>query len=67
VRDRFGLQRLSEGIYTTAQIDSLWSDEIWADFHNWRKSNTPSEYMHLDWTGEEEEMRKRQAGQATNI
>jgi regulator of RNase E activity RraA len=62
VRDRFGLQRLREGVYTTAQIDSLWSDEIWADFHNWRKDNTPPEYMHLDWSGEEEEMRNRESG-----
>ncbi len=62
VRDRFGLQRLREAKYTTAQIDSMWSDEIWADFHEWRKDNTPPEYMHLDWTNEEEEMRKRQTG-----
>jgi regulator of RNase E activity RraA len=62
MRDRFGLLRLSEGTYTTAQIDSLWSDEIWADFHEWRKTNTPPEYTHLDWSGEEEDMRKRQTG-----
>jgi regulator of RNase E activity RraA len=62
VRDRFGLQRLREGKYTTAQIDSLWSHEIWMDFHAWRKDNTPPEYMHLDWSGEEEEARKRQSG-----
>jgi len=62
VRDRFGLQRLREGAYTTAQIDSMWSDEIWTDFHEWRKDNTPAEYVHLDWSNEEEEMRKRQSG-----
>jgi regulator of RNase E activity RraA len=67
MRDRFGLQRLGEGKYTTAQIDGLWSDEIWTDFHNWRKTNTPPEYTHLDWSGEEEEMRKRQSGQATTL
>ncbi len=65
MRDRFGLQRLREGKYTTAQIDTAWTAEIWSDFHNWRKDNTPPEYSHLDWTGEEEEMRKRQAGQST--
>ncbi len=62
MRDRFGLLRLREGTYTTAQIDSMWTDEIWADFHNWRTTNTPPEYAHLDWTGEETEMRKRQSG-----
>ena len=62
LRDRFGLLRLTEGVYTTAQIDTLWTDEIWTDFTPWRKDNTPLEYSHLDWTGEEEEMRKRMEG-----
>ncbi len=62
MRDRFGLQRLREGQYTTAQIDGLWADEIWADFHSWRQENTPPEYSHLDWSGEEDDMRKRQSG-----
>jgi regulator of RNase E activity RraA len=60
LRDRFGLQRLSEGIYTTAQIDFTWTDAIWADFHDWRKTNTPPEYAGLDWSTEEEELKKRQ-------
>jgi regulator of RNase E activity RraA len=63
LRDRFGLQRLSEGIYTTAQIDTAWPDELWEDFHRWRKDNTPSEYAHLDWSEEEEDLRKRQSGE----
>lgn len=67
LRDRFGLQRVREGIYTTAQIDTAWTDAVWADFHVWRKDHTPPEYGHLDWTGEEEEMRKRQAGQSTMV
>ncbi len=65
MRDQFGFLRVRESIYTTAQIDSQWTDEIWADFHGWRKTNTPPEYAHLDWAGEEEDMRKRQAGQTT--
>jgi len=67
LRDRFGLQRLSEGVYTTAQIDTLWTGEIWSDFHTWRQANTPPEYAHLDWAVEEEEMKKRQAGSQTMI
>ncbi len=62
MRDRFGLQRLREGKYTTAQIDTAWTAEIWSDFHTWRKDNTPPEYTHLDWSGEEDAMRKRQSG-----
>ena len=65
MRDQFGFERVRAGIYTTAQIDTMWTDEIWTDFHEWRKENTPEEYQHLDWTGEQEEMRKRQAGQDT--
>ncbi len=65
MRDRFGLGRLSEGKYTTAQIDSMWTDEIWNDFHDWRTNNTPDEYKHLDWSSEQEEMKKRQSGQQT--
>ena len=42
-------------------------DEIWTDFHSWRRENTPAEYAHLDWSGEEEEMRKRQAGSDTMV
>ena len=40
VRDEFGKGRLAEGIYTSGQIDSAWSDEIKADFENW-KANRP--------------------------
>ena len=39
VRDCFGKLRLSEGAYTSAQIDHpRWSAEIEADFANWRGS-----------------------------
>ena len=67
MRDEFGFERVRAGVYTTAQIDSMWTDEIWADFHNWRKTNTPEEFAELDWSKEEEDMRKRQSGQSTMI
>ena len=35
LRDRFGKQRLSEGIYTPGQIDTRWIDEIEQDFSGW--------------------------------
>ena len=65
LRDRFGLGRGREGVYSTAQIDTAWTHEIWEDFHNWRKDNTPPEYAHLDWANEEEEMRKLQGDRPT--
>ena len=40
VRDEFGKSRLAEGVWTSGQIDSAWSDEIKADFENW-KANRP--------------------------
>ena len=37
LRDQFGHQRLREGKYTPGQIDRKWSDEIQADFDEWKK------------------------------
>ena len=49
LRDRFGWQRLHEGKYTPAQIDSRWSDEINADYREWlrQRSNLPMPYDQL--------------------
>jgi regulator of RNase E activity RraA len=35
LRDRFGKQRLQEGVYTPGQIDRRWTDDIEADFSRW--------------------------------
>lgn len=39
LRDKFGHQRLKEGIYTPGQIDGRWSDEIKEDFLKWIDDN----------------------------
>jgi len=40
VRDEFGKMRLSEGKYTSGEIDvPTWRDDIEADFLKWRKAN----------------------------
>jgi len=39
LRDMFGQQRLSEGVYTSGQIDARWSDEIERDFSAWLEEN----------------------------
>jgi regulator of RNase E activity RraA len=39
LRDLFGHQRLSEGTYTSGQIDARWSDEIERDFSQWMEEN----------------------------
>jgi regulator of RNase E activity RraA len=36
VRDEFGKSRLADGIYTSGEIDSLWSDKIKEDFESWK-------------------------------
>lgn len=39
LRDMFGQQRLREGIYTSGQIDTRWSDDIERDFSAWMEEN----------------------------
>jgi regulator of RNase E activity RraA len=39
LRDMFGHLRLSEGTYTSGQIDARWSDEIERDFSGWLRDN----------------------------
>jgi len=38
VRDIFGKLRLSQGKYSSAAIDGTWSDEIEADFGEWKRT-----------------------------
>lgn len=49
LREIFGLQRLREGVYTSSEMDTAWTAEIEADFAEWRKTNTPEEFSHLQW------------------
>ena len=49
IREIFGLQRLREGRYSSAQMDTDWTPDIEADFHEWRKTNTPDDLKHLTW------------------
>ncbi|MBY9078242.1 RraA family protein [Paenibacillus sp. HN-1] len=61
VRDIFGFCRLREGVYTTAQIDSPWTTEIWTDFTEWFRNDTAAaDYRHLEWSEELEEVRERE-------
>ena len=49
LREIFGLQRLRELVYTSAQMDTKWTDEIEADFAKWRETHTLEEFEHIDW------------------
>jgi regulator of RNase E activity RraA len=39
LRDMFGHQRLSDGTYTSGQIDARWTDDIERDFSQWMRDN----------------------------
>ena len=39
LRDQFGKQRLSEGTYTSGQIDRRWTDDIERDFSKWLEAH----------------------------
>ncbi len=49
LREMFQFQRIHEGRYNSHEMDTKWSKEIEADFHNWRKDNTPEDYLSLEW------------------
>ncbi|MBQ3879896.1 MAG: RraA family protein [Oscillospiraceae bacterium] len=58
VRDIFGFQRLHEGKYTAAQIDTAWERIMWEDFAEWFPVAPEAEpYRHLDFTQELEDAR----------
>lgn len=60
VRDIFGFIRLAERKYTTAQIDSAWSEEMFSDFIDWFNTDEKAkEYCHLDWTAELENSKNK--------
>lgn len=60
VRDLFGLSRVKENRYTSAQIDAGWSVAIWQDFLDWFAHTCPIEYRHLTWDEELKEARTRE-------
>jgi hypothetical protein len=55
LREIFQFQRIHEGVYNSSEMDSKWTDEIEADFHNWRQTNTPEEYQQLEWEEDKKE------------
>ncbi|MDP6353808.1 MAG: RraA family protein [Planctomycetota bacterium] len=68
IRDLFGLGRVRNGIYSTAQIDAGWTVAIWEDFMDWFKNDAPKEYHHLTWDNELEGARKQaDKGHASDV
>ena len=54
LREVFSHQRLREGIYTSSQMDTKWTDEIVTDFDEWRQTHTLEDYANVDWSKKEE-------------
>ena len=54
MREIFSHQRLREGIYTSSQMDTQWTDEIVADFDQWRQTHSFDEYVDIDWSKRKE-------------
>ncbi|MBN1936235.1 MAG: RraA family protein [Anaerolineae bacterium] len=57
MRELFSHQRLREGIYTSSQMDTEWTEAIKADFEEWLKTHSFDDYEHIDWNkkpGEEQ-------------
>ena len=60
VRDIFGFERLAQGVYTTAQIDTAWTGDMMKDFIGWCASDEKAaDYRHLNFDRELEEALER--------
>jgi hypothetical protein len=50
IRDTFGFDRLGSGTYTSAQIDTMWTVEMFDDFINWIATDERgTAFRHLEW------------------
>jgi regulator of RNase E activity RraA len=60
VRDIFGFERIAQGVYSTAQIDTAWTGAMMEDFIDWcSKDAQAADYRHLDFSKELEESLER--------
>jgi len=59
IRDEFGFDRLRSKTYTSAQIDTMWTEAIWMDFIEWFKTDERAkDYQHLSWDEDVEKAKK---------
>ncbi|HHE72948.1 MAG: RraA family protein [Anaerolineae bacterium] len=49
LREAFGFTRLRQGIYTSSQMDTAWTDAIEADYAQWLAQRTPEEKARILW------------------
>jgi regulator of RNase E activity RraA len=66
LREMFSHSRLREGIYNSSQMDTRWTDEIVADFEEWRKTHILEGIEDVDWE-QETATDRQQAREETTI
>lgn len=49
LREVFSHQRLREGVYTSSQMDTRWTEGIEADFDEWRQTHSLDDLGEIDW------------------
>lgn len=50
LREVFGFTRLREGVYTSSQMDTKWTEAIEADYAGWLAQRTPQEMDRILWS-----------------
>jgi hypothetical protein len=65
LREMFSHSRLREGIYSSSQMDTQWTDAIKADFYEWLKTNTPEGYGPIDWAEPKPEPERKSEEETT--
>ena len=66
MREMFSHSRLREGIYSSSQMDTKWTDEIAADFEEWRKTHKLEGIEDVEWD-QETATDQQQASEETMI
>lgn len=64
LREAFSHQRLREGVYTSSQMDTKWTEAIEADFDEWRKTHSLDDLEGVDWS-RQSATERRQSGEET--
>ena len=70
IRDVFGFERIAQGVYSTAQIDTAWTGVMMEDFIDWcAKDEQAKDYRHLDFIDELAEAKERDKtrGNSTDV
>jgi len=51
LREVFGFTRLRQGIYTSSEMDTKWTESIERDYAGWLAQQAPEEVERILWSG----------------